>query len=677
MSDPYADIAAGPAADPYAAIAHASPAPSKAFAAGTKASKGFMGGLTGALATAEEVIPFADEAQAAISSVGRMAQGEKPGEAWKNSREYQRGLMTGFQQDHPVLSNLSKSAGYSADLVPLLMTGGAAAPEVAASAGAKPLARRVMSVAGRATKNAVTGATLASTQALAGRGDAEQRLEDARAAAPVGAVVGLAVPAAVSMTGRAMSAAGDVAGRVARTGVRAANKIADAGEGGAFLDPKTEVIKRLTEAMQRDGLTPEQVGAAVDEWNRVGGASPALVDIVSQGGGGQNTMALIRGAAMSGAGRNVASKYGAKVAGDMQDVAIDRTRALTPDETRPANAVTGELRKYRRSAANEMYPAFAEHQVPVGDDILSAADGSADWMQGAAKMAVAERKFDVADEIAALVNGQKPKQVTAGALDYMRRALRDAATAAGRRGEGGLAEGLRSRAQDLETALMDVPGFRTARDTYKGFSRQIEAVDGNPQRGVTGGRQLLMTSPDEYQAAVEADNPATAPLRMVGGRQALTDAIGAPAGNATGLLNRLATGTNTGRNLASTFGENPAADYRASLSNLIDKTNTARSINPNTGSPTALRLSDEQLVELPTSKAGVVKWIVDKFRSGATLTDAEREELVKLATSEPGETMQHVGPRMQTRIPLPRMTTGAIPTQPGLALPMTDQENRR
>jgi hypothetical protein len=684
MEGPWSDYGPAPVAGPWTDYAAAKPAPppSKAFTQGrASAKKGILGGLTGAVTTMEEAIPFADEAQAAISTVGRVAQGEGLGEAWRNSRDYQRGLMTGLREDHPVVSNLSTGAGLSVDAVPILLSGGAAAPEVASSVGARvgtTLAQRGGQMLMTGARNAATGATIAAAQGLAGRGTMTDRARAAGAAAGPGAAVGFAAPIVGAAAGAAVRKGGEVLASVGRTAVRAANKAASATASGAFLDPTEQAISRLGEAMRKDGLTGPQIAAATDEWNRVGGASPAFVDIVSQDGGGQNTMALIRGAAMSGTARNVATRHATRVTADLQDTAIARTRAMTDDQ-RPAEQVVDTLRRQRRSTANEQYPAFAEVRVPVGDDILSAADGAAQWMQQAADLAVAERKFDVANEIASLVNGEKPRTVTAGALDYMRRSLRDASQSAFTQSKGSLGQALKDRASELETALMDVPGFRTARDTYRGFSQQMEAVDGNPAQGAYGGRQVMTAPPDEFRTSMTRRTEAAQPYVAVGARQEITDAIGKPAEGSTGLLNRLGSGTNVGRNLTAVFGEEPAADYQTSIRNIVGQVHNARSINPMTNSLTAARTADERLVEavesMPKSKMGLIASIIGKFRAGLTLTDAEREALLQIATGPAEAGMMRVAPRLPAPPLPPVRMTGRPPVSPVLL--GAAQDNRR
>lgn len=331
----------------------AAPAQSADFTAGQKAAKSAGGVASSIAATINEAIPGLDEVAAGLAVPGRMMSGASLGQAWKGARDYQSGLMTGLREDHRNVSNFATGTGYALQAVPAMLSGGATAAPAATSAARASLATRAGRVGMTAARNATTGATVAAANALAGRGSVSDRAKAADAAIVPGAVAGVVVPATVEGVGYVAGKLGDAAGAVARTGVRAVNNMASKGEAGAFLDPHQEVLSRLSETLRKDGFTPEQITGALTEWNRVGGASPAFMDLIAQNGGGQNTMALIRGAALTGTGRNVASTYGARVAADLQDTAIDRTRLMSPGG-RTIPQVEGEVEG--RIAANSQAP---------------------------------------------------------------------------------------------------------------------------------------------------------------------------------------------------------------------------------------------------------------------------------------------------------------------------------
>jgi plasmid stabilization system protein ParE len=147
------------------------------------------------------------------------------------------------------------------------------------------------------------------------------------------------------------------------------------------------------------------------------------------------------------------------------------------------------------------------------------------------------------------------------------------------------------------------------------------------------GRGVLSASPDQFSAEVAAAGERQ-PLARVGAVREIEDQIGRPREGATGLLNRLSTATNTGRNLEELFGPEEAARYRDAIEREVQRVNNARFVNPNDGSQSAPRLMDDALVDLPPmSKLGILRAIVDKIRRGASLTDAEREALMQLGTT--------------------------------------------
>jgi hypothetical protein len=602
------------------------------FAKGKLAGKGANFGAT---AVFDANIPFLDEGKAALKAGVATAQGRGSfGDNWRAARDWQQGAQAGYREAHPIAANAVQAGAFGVQSIPALLSGGGTTAPNLFAATPTTLKGKVAKAAADVGRNAAIGGAYAAGNAFADRGTLSERAKAAGDAVPAGMVIGAAVPALIQLPGATKRVAGAATAPARRATVRATNNVVERVTGKPFLDPQQQAFQRLGESLKADGFTPEEIQGALAEWNRVGGPTPAFMDLIAKKG--QRTMALIRGAAMTGGGRQVAAQYGNQVAADLQDNAIARTRALTPNEPRSALAVTEDVKRMRGAAAREMYPAFADQRVPVGDDIVSAAANGEEWMGSALKLARAERNDQVANEITALLQGERPRTVSAGALDYMRRSLRDAGATAARNGQGSLGQALRDRAGDLETALRDVPGFRDARDTYHGFSRALDSMNGNAKRGIVGGRDVLTTMPDEYAAAAQ-EWPSLGPYRQVGARQALTDQIGTPAEGSTGVLNRIATGTNPGRNLSATFGEDATADYRQAIGNMVDQLNTARFINPNTNSQSAGRLADQALVEDPPSswsKIGLIRFALDKLRRGATLTDAEREALVSVATAK-------------------------------------------
>lgn len=444
----------------------------------------------------------------------------------------------------------------------------------------------------------------------------DETIEGAKRGAVAGGLTGAALPAVAG----AASGAKDMATGVARTVARAGNKAA----GGNVLSPTREAGKRLVEALKKDSFTPEQIKTVQNQWLK-NGVTPSLLDVV---GRDSNTGALLRGAAMSGGGRKAAAAYNDRVVGNLQDEALNLTRRLTPNETRTADQVRQALTAERSATADAMYPAFQGEQIPA-ESIGSALQGRSGQVALARARNIADtmRDTNAVAEIDALLSGQA-NQVSAGTADLIRRGLRDAGVAASQRAENTMASGLQGRAGDIEQALMGVPGFDAARNAFRGTSQAIDAID----LGSTG----LNAAPEAFASQFGALPEQAMQPGQVGYREAIETAIGRPTEGATGILNRLATSNNQGRNLGAAFGEEPAQTYQAGLGNLIDQVQNARFINPGSNSQTAGRSVDAALVDqqpVPKSIMGVVGAILDKVRMGATLTDAEREAIIQLGTS--------------------------------------------
>jgi hypothetical protein len=380
--------------------------------------------------------------------------------------------------------------------------------------------------------------------------------------------------------------------------------------------------------MRADGMDEAVIRATQNEMLRTG-VTPTLLDIVSANGGGQNTRALIRGAAMTGPARNTASQYANQVVGDLQDNAIGLAERLTPNNLQSAPDLRSGLESAVKASDQALYPAFQADQVPtqaIGDALTGDTGRSA--LAAARKIADARRDFNAVQEIDALASGQAD-QVSAGTLDLIRRGLRDAGEEAARGANNTLGGGLTGRAADLRDSLLNVPGFKQATEASSGLRGQMDAID--------VGAKGLTARPEQFAADVGALPPQAMEPAQVGYRQAIADQIGMPAEGSTGALNKLATSTNQGRNLETAFGAAPAQDFRTGMGNLIDQTNNARFINPNTGSQTAGRAVDQQLVEgIPTPKLsilGLLSSAWEKIQRGATLTDQERQALVQMGIS--------------------------------------------
>lgn len=644
---------------------------SNAYESARLNSHGIAGQVGAGLQTAIRAVPGASELEAAIpAAMGR--GGADFGSAWKHARDQQQGWVDEFKAEHPVLSNLVTGTANAAPIAAAILTGGASEAPEAAAAGEKGIAGLLKPIVARTARRAVAGGAAGAVMGASQPGSISDRLHSANTGAAVGGVVGAVAPPII--TGSM-----NLGGNVARSTASAVGRVANKMTGGALLDANATASSRLVEALKADGATPDALKAALNGFLKNGATDPTLIDVASRlPSGGQNTLALVRGAATKGTGRGIAATYADQTAADLQDKAIAATRKLTP-EARSATTVRDAATEARRVGADAEYRA--PYPVPVdaapvlpamegnaGRTAINAAHGDADTLRLGDQMAELDKLRKVAgpeetpvariggDTLPdspsltakikdALGTGDGQVPVSLGTLDRVKIALNDAGQAAAKGGQNSRAAGFFQRAAEIDDHLAaQNPEYAAARDNYARRSAGIEAID----HGATG----LHATPDDYAATLEdlkakaADpnaaeevNPAEAGAQ-VGYRQSITDALGAPTEGATGSLNRVSTATNQKRNLAATFGPEGAEAYQAGLRDLTEQLRNARFVNPNTGSATAGRLADLGLVEpgdiaMPhLSAPRIALRLINKIiRNGATLTDEERGLITRMGVT--------------------------------------------
>lgn len=636
--------------------------------------------IQGGVQTLEDSIPFLSDAHALFNSKVDMLTAPSSNKklnatniagdmrvardkAFQRQQAIQQAYADSFKQDHPVISSLTKGVGLAAPVGAALLTGGASAlPEVAAEA---PAASSLLKgLVQRGTAGAMAGYAYGAGQP---RLNPQDRLNSANTGAAIGGTVGAIVPPAAGWLAKK---AGDVGQSVANTVVRATNKAA----GGSLLDATKVASQRLVAALKADGATPNIIKAALNSFMKNGATDPTLLDIASRlPSGGANTMSLVRAASMRGTAKGIATDYADQIAADLQGKAIAHTRQLTPS-TMSAPVAKDAAIAARDKAATEQYRA--PYQTPMdARPVVPAMEGDAGrvGINSAYKDADALRLQAQMDELQKLRNAAKPVEtpqasiggaqfnapgleekirkalgidqnqpvpVTLGTLDRVKIALNDAGQTALKSGDNSRAAGFFQRAQEIDDHLAKTnPEYAAARNNYASASAGIDALG----HGGTG----LTAHPEDFAAGLAdlikrgGDQSNVVPMGQIGYRQALTDAIGAPTEAATGTLNRTATSTNQRLNLETMFGPDKAQTYRAGLTDLTDQLANARHINPNTGSATAGRLADLGLVEPGSmspprlSLPHLILGALDKVRRGATLTDAEREAITRIATTHP------------------------------------------
>ena len=636
-------------------------------AAGEGLTAGFGPDLNGAVAAGQTGL----QNLAARFGVGKPAP-YNMAQAYAGTADAVRADEQAYGQRHPVLNTAAQIGG-------AVLTPGAM--------GAAKWAAEAPNLAGVVARGAAVGAGYGG---LSGAGHAPggvgSKVAGAAQGAATGAIVGAAVPALGAAVSPVVDAAGTVAANAART--------------FGMSNPADVATQRLTRAIQKDlaatGQTPLELQQAHAAWP--GNSTPTVADLA-----GENTRSLMRTAASSGPARQTMVDYRNQVAADLQPNAIYLTSQLTPGEDRSADQLTAALTQARATAAAKQYqdpyniPVDSSPLVPAlqgdaGNRALAAALRESDAMRLTPQVQDLQQLKTAANPppqptsmmlngvdtpLASLpphvqgalldahsaTSGAFPPTVSLGALDRVKVALNSMgqdAQAAGRNGE---ASGYFGRAQELDDSLASQsPDYAAARDNYAGASRQIDAVGtGNSILKALGNR------PEDYGAALLAMSPGETWAAQNGARSALTDAIGAPMESAQGTLNRISTGTNTGRNLAATFGPDQADSYQAGLAAELERMSNANYMSPNTGSQTQLRGQDSGGLGF-LNPHHLAMDLIGKLTSGPGLSDEERSAIVNTGLGQNGVDDALLAAMMKSSQPSP------LPGFAGYATPALAQQ---
>lgn len=495
-----------------------------------------------------------------------------------------------FRREHPVQS------------IGLEIGGGIVAPGTGAagrlvSQGTTAVARIGRAAVAGGAMGAVAGAGHA-------RGDVAQRGKGALMGATTGAVAGAVL-------------SGGIEG--ARTGARMINNAS----GHRFSSPAASAAGRLRDALRADGVDDQAINAAVAEYERVGATAPTLADV-----GGENTRALLRtaGSQLGTAGRNRMTEYRDETVHGLPDAAIERSRALTPNEARPAGTVAREIAAGRQTAARTDYAEPYAQFVEVPDDIKDMlSDSAGRSIIGRARAdAIENRDWGAQTELDRLlretVDGQLPR-ISAGTLDRLQIAARERGAAFATSGRNYRARGAFERQGQINGLLDETPGLEAARADYRSASRAIEGVE---EIGPT----ILKAPPDEFAASLEGYDDRGLEAARVGARQALTDALGQRA-NAMGTVDQIAWAPNTRRNLTALFGQDEAERFIQAARLNLDRARNANYMAPNTGSQTQTRGADASGIKsVFNAIRRPVQALLDRVANGLTITPAEADQLV-------------------------------------------------
>lgn len=481
---------------------------------------------------------------------------------------------------------------------------------------------------------------------LGSQGGFAERLPGAALGGAGGAVLGGAVQGVGQVASPYVQRLGGILTGVARPVSEAGARMF-----GRRPEPGVVASRRLTDQLRRSGSVND-VTADIERY-RSAGLNPSVLDV-----GGDNVAATVRAAASGeGVGRQIAGDYRDRVASELSPRTIERTRRLTPEESRDSFTLAGDLTRARNAAARNDYgPAYAE-QIVVPDVALRALRGNegTEAMQQARRIASVEQDFDTMEEIdRLLVADLDAAPVASGrALEYVRRAYADIAADAPQE----LAQGFRSRLEQLDAGLDEIPGLRAARGNYRQASEQIDAVGGSPR----GGRQVLGRPDRAPQSALNETTPRYAgyteslrapsvPMNQVYQRDQLVNRLAQAREGAVGPLNTITPGARqpltenspyVARNLESTF-PGQGQRYQQDIDLARQQMTRANFVDPDSNSKSANVLIDQGAEQIANAANGAQQLrgqtvfglasqaLSAVARRAGGLNEAERSAIVQL-----------------------------------------------
>jgi hypothetical protein len=489
--------------------------------------------------------------------------------------------------------------------------------------------------AAQAARGVVAGAPIGAVSGAL-NADPGEEAQGAGFGATVGAITGGGVPVAA----RTATGAARVFGTPTRQMLNTMTGGNVPGLRGGGADRQAMI--RLAETMRRDGLDEQTVRAALNNV-LTRGMDTNLLDIV--GPNATRTRALIQGAALKpGPAQTLATQYRTQVATDLPDRVIDRAYELTPGNRQTAAAYREGLEGTRDQLAEVDYAPVYQQRVAVDPRIEEALADLPTELAQARRTAQLRRDPQRVQEIEGLMDPDEIiDDVSAATLDRIQRRLGTSGRNLERRPidpDVETAAGYYSRQGSINEVLDEIPELAPARATYRGYQTALNASDAGldalrpTTRPADYARQLAEMEATSQAAAQTAQR--TIPTAMEGAGVGLRDQIVNTVGNmpegSTGFLNRLGTARNPTEVLEATYG--PAAKpFQEDINRYVQSLQNARFIDPGTGSQSYSRIAAEDLVDpLPQGKTQMIMGLVNRIRRGATLTDAEREAIVRMST---------------------------------------------
>jgi len=402
---------------------------------------------------------FSDEAEAALKTLAGRGTYEQNLAAISMAKQE-------FERESPGTALTAEIAGS----VPLTLLGGLGAARLAAQAPG--MAARISPAVTGVTGAAATGA---ATGGIAGAGTAQpgQRLAGAAVGAPLGGALGGAAQPITRLGGAAVSRGLDIGRGIIGAGTR---------------DFERRANLSLLQALQRDGISPEQAMLRLQEIQRSGYKPETIIEL-----GGENTRRLADVIAQyPGASQAAAGLAEERMAGQAGRIATDFREAFRVNTD--ALDLAEDIIKKRDAASRPLYQqAYQEGGVITDDRIM-----------GFMKIPQFKDAYARARRIAALDGIELPEKATdiekvggfdLMTLDYIKRGLDDVLFTGKQPGSGiGKTElgKLKERRNEF-VEIVDEAGpasYQQARRAFAGPTEVLDAIEQGKSFTKLDARQL-------------------------------------------------------------------------------------------------------------------------------------------------------------------------------------------
>ena len=107
--------------------------------------------------------------------------------------------------------------------------------------------------------------------------------------------------------------------------------------------PEAESLRKIAKVLQKQQLDPAAVEAALAEWKKAGGVTPAMIDILRDAGASQPVLRLLNESEVTAPVRAAAERHAAEAVKGVQGRALAETEKLQTGEPRAPSAIRADI----------------------------------------------------------------------------------------------------------------------------------------------------------------------------------------------------------------------------------------------------------------------------------------------------------------------------------------------